>query len=118
MTEEEIQNFDINSDLDGDYGYIVECDLSYPKKLHKLHNAFPLAPEVLEVNHVDLSPFAKSALLSSINQTQYKDVKLLTHFGDRINYVVQAKNLKHYLDLGMNLTKIHKIITYKQEKYN
>ena len=26
-------------------GYILEVDLEYPKKLHDIHNAYPLAPE-------------------------------------------------------------------------
>jgi hypothetical protein len=39
-------------------GYIVECDLVYPKHLHELHASFPLAPESIEIDSTMLSPYA------------------------------------------------------------
>ena len=29
---------------DSEYGFIIECDLGYPDKLHNDHADFPLAP--------------------------------------------------------------------------
>ena len=43
-------NLDINCDVDGDTGYILEVDFNYPTELHDLHNSYPLAPEKLIVN--------------------------------------------------------------------
>lgn len=40
-------------------GFIAEVTLSYPKKLHRAHASFPLAPERMEVNSDMLSPYAK-----------------------------------------------------------
>ena len=117
LNQKEIANFDINKvNLDGKYGYIVECDLTYPKKLHDLHQNLPLAPEVLEVNFDSLSPYAKKALLESDGQKKYKDVKLMATFQKRENYVTHFKNLKLYVDLGMKLKKIHRILRFRQSK--
>ena len=117
LDEEELKDFDINKiDLEGKYGYFIECDLTYPKSLHKSHQNLPLAPEILEVNFDCLSPYAKNALLESNNQKKYKDVKLMATFQDRINYVVHCKNLKLYLDLGMKLKKIHRVLKFRQKK--
>jgi len=92
MTKEEIDHFDIDSvNIDGDIGYILECDLKYPKKLHEAHNNLPLAPEILEVRNKNLSPYAKKALLLTDNKKRYKDVKLISSFHTRKNYVVHAK---------------------------
>jgi hypothetical protein len=44
---------------DGDYGYALEVDLTYPEHLHASHNSFPLAPEHMCVNLNDLSPYAR-----------------------------------------------------------
>ena len=41
-------------------GYVIECDLEYPKELHYLHNDYPLAPEKLIVQDDWLSPFCKN----------------------------------------------------------
>ena len=32
---------------------ILEVDLEYPKELHDLHNDYPLAPELMEVNKIE-----------------------------------------------------------------
>jgi hypothetical protein len=115
LTKEELAIFDIDKiDLDGDVGYIIECDLHYPKKLHKSHRNLPLAPEILQVNYENLSPYAKKALLESDLQQKYKDVKLMATFTDRIDYVCHIKNLKLYLDLGMKLQKISRVLKFKQ----
>jgi len=118
MTPDEIENFDISKAyLDGDIGYIVECDLHYPKKLHNKHSNLPLAPEVIEIGFENLSPYAKNALLESDNKKKYKDVKLTSTFHDRIDYVVHGKNLKLYLDLGLQLVKIKRILKFKQDTF-
>jgi len=40
----------MNVPTHGDTGYIVECDLKYPEKLHELHSDYPMAPEHLTVS--------------------------------------------------------------------
>ena len=57
----------------GERGMFLEVDLNYPKKLHKLHEDFPLAPERYKITYNELSP---------INQFLYKKCKkilLKTH---------------------------------------
>ena len=116
LSTSEVENFDISKiDLEGEFGYFLDCDLHYPKKLHKKHDNLPLAPEVLEINFECLSPYAKKLLLSD-NIKTYKETKLVSSFLDRINYGVHIKNLKLYLDLGMQLKKIHRILKFKQAK--
>ena len=44
----------------------LEVDLNYPKKLHKLHRDFPLAPVRYNVTFKELSP---------LNQLLYKNMK-------------------------------------------
>ena len=117
LEDDEITCFDINSaDLDGKYGYIIECDLQYPKKIHDLHQNLPLAPEILTIDFDSLSPYAKKALLESDGQKRYSDVKLMATFHKRSNYICHFKNLKLYLDLGMKLKKIHRILQFRQKK--
>jgi len=118
LSPEEIKKFDVTKlDLEGDYGYFVDCDLHYSKTLHNKHSNLPLAPEVLEVNYDDLSPYSKNALFISGQKKRYKDVKLMATFTDRIHYGLHAKNLKLYLQLGMKLKKIHRILRFKQSAF-
>ena len=66
MTTEEISSFDpFTLTPDSPYGFILECDLSYPTHLHSDHNDLPLAPEKISVDPTDWSPYTSSAAKTS-----------------------------------------------------
>ena len=77
-------------------GYIIELDLEYPKELHDLHNSYPLAPEKIKVNKVD---------------------KLIPNLYDKKNYICHIKNLQLYVDLGLKIKKIHRILEFDQKPW-
>ena len=65
-------------------GCILQVDLEYPKELHDLHNDYPLAPVRIVVNKVE---------------------KLIPTLRKKDKYALHHRNLKQYLEMGMNLTK-------------
>jgi hypothetical protein len=104
-------------DTEGEYGYILEVDLSYPKELHEMHDNFPLAPENIIIDYDNLSPYAKNALHNTTKSKKYSDIKLSATFHDRKNYVLHFKNLQLYLSLGMKLLHIHRVLQFSQRKF-
>ena len=78
------------------YSCILKVDLEYPKELHDLHNDHPLAPEQIEMNKVE---------------------KLIPNLRDKDKYVLHHKNLKQYLDLGLELTRIHRGIKFEESEW-
>ena len=96
--------------------YILEVDLEYPSELHDLHNDYPLAPEKLEISQNMLSK-------CRFNITNKYGIKiggvnkLVQNLGNKSKYVVHYKNLQLYLSLGMKLTKVHRILKFKQSDW-
>ena len=109
-----VANFDVNSISEkSPIGYILEVDLEYPDELHVLHNDYPLAPEKLAIPYDMLSDYCKK--IENKYGIKVGDVKkLIPNLGDKTNYVVHYRNLQLYLSLGMKLTKIHKVLKFKQ----
>ena len=94
-------------------GYFLEVDLKCPDELHELHNDYPLAPEKLAVSTDMLLKYCKK--IADKYEIKVGDVKkLIPNLGNKTNYVVHYRNLQLYLSLGMKLTKIHKVLEFKQ----
>ena len=97
-------------------GYFLEVDLEYSDKLHELQNDYPLAQEKLAVSSDILSKYCKK--IGDKYKIKVGDVKkLIPNLCNKTNYVVYYKNLPLYLTLGMKLTKIHKVLQFKQSDW-
>jgi len=95
MTKSHLENWREISSQEG-RGCILEVDLEYPKELHDLHNDYPLAPERIVVNKVE---------------------KLTPTLRKKDKYVLHHRNVKQYLEMGMNLTKIHRGISFDEDAW-
>ena len=96
-----------------DVGYILEVDLEYPKKLHELHNDYPLPPEELVVTNDIFSKYCKE--VADKYEIKVGNVKkLIPNLSNKTKYVLHYRNLQLYLSLGMKLIKIHRVLKFTQ----
>ncbi|XP_067130198.1 uncharacterized protein [Centruroides vittatus] len=118
LRQSEIDEFNVkNVPSESEIGYILEVDLEYPVSLHNLHNDLPLAVNHEKVEFEDLSTYQKS-LLSSLNLKFNSNIKkLVPTLKDKSHYITYYENLKFYLEKGLILKKIHRILSFKQAPY-
>ena len=80
-----------------------------------MHNDYPLAKEKLAIPY-DMSDYCKK--IADEYGIKVGDVKkLIPNLGNKTNYVVHYRNLQLYLSLGMKLTKIHRVLKFKQSDW-
>ena len=109
-----IDEFDIMSISDkSPIEYFLEVDLEYPDELHELHNDFPLAPEKIAASSDMLSKYCKKIPYKYEIKVGGVE-KFISNLGNKTNYVVHYRNLQLHLSLGMKLTKIHRVLKFKQ----
>ena len=100
----------------GDKGYMLEVDLDYPIELHHKHNDLPLAPEHMIVKEEDLSEYQRKLRIET-NSLNSNVKKLVPNLNSKHRYVLHYRNLKYYLQAGMKLKGVHRVITFTQKPW-
>ena len=114
LTADEISQLNIMTVTDDSpTGNIIDCDLEYPAHLHDMHSDYPLAPEHFVVKSEMLSPFARN-----LQGKGWKPMgKLIPNLYGKTHYVTHYRNLQCYVEQGLVLTKIHRILSFTQRPW-
>ena len=108
-------NFVLQQENCQEDGYFFEVDLKYPKELHNHHDQYPLAPEHVEIKEEMLSDFQKK-LAADLNM-KVGGTKLCLTLSDKKRYICHYRNLKLYLEKGMQIKKVRRILQFKQSPW-
>ena len=101
---------------DNKKGMILEVDLEYPEELHDLHNDYPLAPEKVKVSNYMLSDYCKN-IAEKYGISTGLVSKLIPTLGKKEKYVLHYRNLQLYIDLGLKVTKVHRVLEFNQSPW-
>ena len=121
MTDKEINKLDLGKyKADGKKGLMLEVDLEYPQELHNLHNDYPPSLQRRQkypmVFNGMLSKYCKKIAEKykiSIGQVN----KLIPTLRDKEEYVLHYRNLQLYLDLGLKIKKVHRVLELDQSPW-
>ena len=117
LKKEQIDKLNIdNINDDNKKGYILEVDLEYPEELHDLHNDYPLAAEKIKVEKEMLSDYCKN-IVDKYGISTGLVSKLIPTLGNKEKYVLHYRNLQLYLNLGLKLKKIHRVLKFNQSPW-
>ena len=117
MTDKEISKIDLGKyKADGKKGLILEVDLEYPQELHDIHNDYPVAPEKVKVSKNMLSDYCKK-IAEKYNISIGLVSKLIPTLRDKKEYMLHYRNLQLYLDLGLKIKKIHRVLKFDQSPW-
>ena len=95
--------------------YFLEVVLDYPEELHDTNYAYPLAPEKLKIEEKYLSDHQKQVLEKC--GVKYLAEKLCLTLNSKEKYVLHYRNLKQYLQLGLKLTRVHRVSKFQQSAW-
>ena len=101
---------------DSNKGLILEVDLEYPKELHDLHNDYPLAAEKVKVNKDMLSNYCQE-IANKFKVSTGLVHKLIPTLSNKEKYVLHYRNLQLYADLGLKITKVHRVLEFNQSPW-
>ena len=87
---------------------LVDCNNQYGWA------TYPLAPEHLDIQLEMLSPYQKE-LAKELVKAGGK--KLCLTLSDKKRYITHFWALKQYLELGMKLTKVHRVLKFQQSPW-
>ena len=103
----------LNSPDDSDIGYLIEVDIKYPDNIKGKTKNFPFAPVNKKINPEKFSGYMKEILPGTYTQNK----KMICDWSDKKNYLTHYRMLKFYVTHGMEVVKVHNIISFKQSKW-
>ena len=99
-------------------GYYIECDLEYPPEIHDSHNDYPLAPERIVLREEMLSDNQRQIVKCyNIPRSSMTQTKLVPNLMDKERYTLHYLNLRFYLEHGLRLRQVHRVIAFHQTRW-
>ena len=117
MTQKQIDKTNLAKyEADSKKGMILEVDLEYPEELHDLHNDYPLAPEKVRVTKDMLSEYCQN-IAEKYGISTGLVSKLIPTLEKKEKYVLHYRNLQLYIDLGLKVSKVHRVLEFNQSPW-
>ena len=107
----------IDLDENSERGYIFDVNLTIPPERHDYLNQYPPAAENIEIHEGIISPYSREVRKLRGYPKKFSQRKLCPNLLDKEHFVVHIQALKCYLKLGVKVTRINRIMSFKQKAW-
>ena len=97
---------------DSDIGYFIEVDLKYPDNIKEKTKHFPFSPKNKKIILMIFSDYMREIKPDTYTQTK----ELICDWSDKPNCLVHYRMLKFSFRHGVEVAKVHTVISFKQSK--
>ena len=98
----------LNTPDDSDHGYYIVCDIDYTNECKERREQLALMPNKRKINDNELGYRERDG-------GKARSEKLILDQNSKTEYMVHYRMLKFYDKMGVKVTKIHRIIKFKQD---
>ena len=98
----------LNTPDDSDHGYYIVCDIDYTNECEQRTEQLALMPNKRKVNDNELGSRRRE-------KSKARSEKLILDQSNKTEYMVHYRMLKFYVKMGVKVTKIHRVIKFKQD---
>ena len=102
------------NDFNADTEYLYEVDLEYPEELHDHFSDYPPAPENIQISTRMYSQYQHD-LAAELGCKLTEFPKLVPNLLKKTKYIVHGQALKLYLELGLKLTAVYRVMQFSQK---
>merc|ERR1711888_250974 len=116
LSEREVDDFKSQiegKDCNGEYAYALCIDFDIPEEAQIKTDYLPMSLCQMEIGMEHFSEYTKN-LIKDRNQTVYKQKTLVATHLPQERYMIALPLLKMFMGLGMNVTKVHRVLSFKQ----
>lgn len=118
LTNGNFCNFIFNFNLEQDHSFLCEIDMEFPPEIHDSLKEWVPVCENRCVEEEELSSYQldlKQKL--GFGNMIYKQQRLISDLHPKTCYVAHIGNAQLYLKLGIKITKLHRMLYYKQKPW-
>ena len=98
----------LNTPDDSDHGYYIVCDIDYTNECKERTKQLDLMPNKSKINDNELGYRERDG-------GKARSEKLILDQNNKTEYMVHYRMLKFYVKMGVKVTKIHRVIKFKQD---
>ena len=98
----------LNTPADSDHGYYIDCDIDYTNECKERTEQLAPMPNKRKINDNELGYRERDG-------GKARSEKLILDQNNKTEYMVHYRMSKFYVKMGVKVTKIHRIIKFKQD---